>query len=317
VSYPRSALITTSTVPQSAVLRFSAPPSACNCVACRFGHGAAHPVRLPRYTSDMTDAEWQVIEPLMPEAAWRAGHGGRPEEYCRRTVIDAIRYVADNGIKWRNLPTDFGLPWRTVHAIFTRWWHDGDLLALHNDLREKVRRAEGRAAEPTAAIIDSQSVRAAETVGAGSRGYDAGKTVQGRKRHVIVDTLGLVLVVMVTAANIQDRDGARPVLERLRDWYERITLIWADGGYAGKLVTWAKEMLQLTLEIVKRSDDVSGFIVLPRRWVVERTLSWISQRRRCVRDYERLPEHHEAMVLWAMVILMGRRLARSNSRESP
>jgi transposase len=178
----------------------------------------------------------------------------------------------------------------TVHAIFTRWRQDGDLHALHNDLREKVRQAEGRQAEPTAAIIDSQSVRAAETVGAGSRGYDAGKKVPGRKRHVIVDCLGLLLVVLVTAASVQDRDGARPALKYLREVFEKVTLVWADGGYAGELVAWARRKLRLTLQIVKRRDDVRGFVVLPRRWVVERTLAWIFQRRRCVRDYERLPE---------------------------
>jgi transposase len=285
-------------------------------VACRYGRGADHPIRAPHYTTDMSDEEWQVIKPLMPWPAWLHGNGGRPEKYCRRLIMDAIRYVVDNGCKWRNLPADFLVPWRTVHAIFTRWWQDGDLYALHNDLREQIRIAEGREPEPSAGIIDSQSLRAAETVAAGSRGYDAAKKVQGRKRHVIVDTLGLLLVVIVTAAGVQDRDGAKPALERLRDWYERISLIWADSAYAGKLVPWAKKHLRLALEIVKRSDDVSGFVVLPRRWVVERTLSWISQRRRCVRDYERLSEHHEAMVLWAMIILMGRRLARSASPKS-
>jgi transposase len=290
--------------------------TACSCVACRYGRGADHPIRAPRYTTDMSDEEWQAIKPLMPWPAWLHGNGGRPEKYCRRLIMDAIRYVVDNGIKWRNLPADFLVPWRTVHAIFTRWWQEGDLYALHNDLRERVRIADGREPEPSAGIIDSQSLRAAETVAASSRGYDAAKKVQGTKRHVIVDTLGLLLVVIVTAASVQDRDGAQPALARLRDWYERISLIWADSAYAGKLVTWAQKHVRLTLEIVKRSDDVSGFVVLPRRWVVERTLSWISQRRRCVRDYERLSEHHEAMVLWAMIILMGRRLARSASPKS-
>lgn len=186
-------------------------------------------------------------------------------------VVDAIFYVADNGCKWRNLPCDFP-PWRTVHAIFTRWWQDSDVNAIHNDLRDEVRRAEGRDVDPTAAIIDSQSVRAAETVSRESRGYDAGKRVAGRKRHVIVDTIGLLLVVMVTSASVQDRDGARPALLHLRDLFESIRLVWADGGYAGKLVDWAGEKLQLTLEIVKRSDDMQGFVVLPRRWVV-RTLT--------------------------------------------
>lgn len=286
-------------------------------MACRFGHGADRPARPRRYTSDATDAEWQAIAPLLPWPAWLDGVGGHPEAYCRRQVIDAISSLADNGCKWRNLPVDFGIPWRTVHAIFTRPNRSGFTLALHNDLRAKVRRAEGRDAEPTAAIIDSQSVRAAETVGADSRGWDAGKKVAGRKRHVIVDAIGLLLVVLVTAASVQDRDGARPALAFLREVYERITLVWADGGYAGKLVAWAKKKLQLMLEIVKRSDDVTGFVVLPRRWVVERTLSWIFQRRRCVRDYERLPEHHEAMVLWSMIMLMRRRLARANARTAP
>lgn len=285
--------------------------ASCSCVACRFGHGAEHPVRQARYTSDMTEAEGEAIAPLLSWPAWLQGNGGHPEEYCRRQVIDAICYVADNGIKWRNLPADYGMPWKTVHAIFTRWSREGFTIALHNDLREQVRVAEGRAAEPTAAILDSQSVRAAETVGADSRGWDAGKKVAGRKRHVLVDTLGLVLVVLVTAASVQDRDGARPALEFLRDLYEKVTLVWADGGYAGQLVHWAKEKLQLTLAIVKRSDDVKGFVVRPRRWVVERSLSGICQRRRCVRDYERLPAHHEAMVHWSMIMLMRRRLARA------
>jgi transposase len=248
----------------------------------------------------------------MPWPAWLYGNGGRPEEYCRRQVVDAVFYVADNGVKWRNLPLDFP-PWRTVHTIFTRWWGDGDVTALHNDLRDEVRRCEGRDTDPTAAIIDSQSVRAAETVAKATRGYDAGKKVPGRKRHVVVDTLGLLLVVLVTTASVQDRDGARPVLEHLREVFDSIILVWADGGYAGRLVGWAKEKLQLTLQIVKRTDDVAGFVVLPRRWVVERTLSWIFQRRRCVRDYERLPEHHEAMVKWAMIMLMARRLARETT----
>ncbi|MEN8649716.1 IS5 family transposase [Streptomyces sp. 21So2-11] len=238
---------------------------------------------------------------------WTATAGGRRSTAVAQ-VVDAIFYVADNGCKWRNLPGDFP-PWRTVHAIFTRWFQDGDVDAVHNDLRDLVRQAEGREADPTAAIIDSQSVRAAETVGADSRGYDAGKKVAGRKRHVITDCLGLLLVVMVTTASVQDRDGAKPALSHLRELFESITLVWADGGYAGKLVTWAKEKLWLTLEIVKRSD-LPGFVILPRRWVVERTLSWISQRRRCVRDYERLPQHHEAMVKWSMIMLMARRAAR-------
>lgn len=194
-------------------------------------------------------------------------------------------------------------------ALFTRWYGDGDLDAVHSDLRAKVRCAAGHQTEPSAAIIDSQSLRAAETVGADTRGFDAGKKTPGRKRHVSVDCLGLLLVVLVTAASGQDRDGARPGLSCLRDLFERIALVWADGGYAGQLVDWAQDKLRITLEIVKRSD-AAGFVVLPRRWVVERTLSWLFRRRRLVRDYQRLPGHHEAMVKWAMIQLMARRLAR-------
>lgn len=293
------------------------PAPGCACVACRFGQGADRPPRPRRYGSDATDAEWAVLVPLLPWPAWLDGAGGHPEKYCRRQVLDAIAYVVDNGIKWRNLPVDFGIGWRTVHAIFTRWNRTGFTLAVHNDLREQLRLAEGRDREPTAAIIDSQSVRAAETVGAGSRGFDAGKKVAGRKRHVVVDTIGLLLVVVVTAANIQDRDGARTALALLGAWYETITRIWADGAYAGKLVTWAYTRFGYLVEIVKRSETATGFEVIPRRWVVERSLAWITRRRRCVRDYERLPEHHEAMVLWAMTLVMRRRLARLTAHPTP
>ena len=298
-----------SSYPVPPTLVSSALISPCPCAACRHGRGADQPVRAARYTSDMSDAEWAVVAPLLPLPCWLDGHGGRPEKYCRRAVIDAIRYVCDNGVKWRNLPSDFP-PWRTVHAAFTRWWQDGDLHELHESLREKIRVLVGKNWEPSAAIIDSQSIRAAETVGKDTSGYDGGKRVGGRKRHIAVDTLGLLLVCVVTAASVQDRDGAKPLLERLRAIHEQILLVWADGAYAGKLVGWATEKLKLALDIVKRTDDMTGFVVLRRRWVVERTLSWICRRRRCVRDYERLPEHHEAMVKWAMVIVMSRRLAR-------
>ncbi|MGW7201815.1 IS5 family transposase [Streptomyces chryseus] len=257
----------------------------------------------------MSDAERLVIEPLLPLAAWRWGWGGRPEKYCRRKIVDAIRYVVDNGCKWRALPVDFP-PYQTVYAFFVRWERAQYIDDLHDTLRDRLRRHAGRDTEPSAAVIDSQSVRAAETVALDSRGWDAGKKVNGRKRHIAVDTLGLLLVVLVTMASVQDRDGARPLTSRLRRLHHRITLVWADGGYAGKLVTWAQERWSLNLDIVKRNHDVKGFVVLPRRWVVERSLSWICRRRRCVRDYERLSEHHEAMVKWSMIILMTRRLAR-------
>jgi transposase len=177
-------------------------------------------------------------------------------------------------------------------------------------MRDQVRLAENRAAEPSAAVVDTQSVKAAETVGKPSRGYDAGKKINGRKRHIVVDTLGLLLCVLVTGAGVQDRDVARPLLAQLAAHCRRVRLVWADGGYAGKLA-WVCERLGLTLRIVKRSEAAQGFTVLPRRWVVERTLAWIIGHRRCARDYELLQRHHETMVRWSMIRITSRRLART------
>ena len=233
--------------------------------------------------------------------------GGRPEKHHRRTMISAIFYVTDNGIKWRALPRDFP-PWRTVYGYFAAWRDDGTLARLHDGLRARVRAAAGRDPEPTAAIIDSQSVRAADTVPKASRGWDNAKKVNGRKRHIAVDTTGLLLAVVITAASVQDRDAARPLLWNLHRTSRRIRLIWADSVYAGKLGPWAASM-KMTLQIVARRK-AHTFEVLPRRWVVERTFAWISKHRRTVRDYERLPASHEAMILWAMTALMACRLAQ-------
>ena len=223
--------------------------------------------------------------------------------------MDAIFYVVDNGIKWRALPADFP-PDSSVFKYFTRWENAGATQRILDAFRDRVRLAEDRVAAPSAAVIDSASVRGAETVGADTRGYDAGKKVNGRKRHIAVDTMGLLLAVVVTGAGVQDRDGARPLLEKLAASCRRIQLVWADGGYAGKLVLWAKETLHLALTVVKRSDDTKGFTVLLRRWVVERTLAWIARHRRCVRDCGHLPAHHEAMVRWTMIRITSKRLAK-------
>lgn len=275
---------------------------------------AAHlqSARPRRYPSDMTDAEWEVIAPLVP--AGRPGpRGGRPPVHSRRDIIDAIRYVTHNGGVWRALPADFP-PWKTVYHYHALWTKDGTLNRLHDRLRAQVRQAEGRQPEPSAAIIDSQSVRAAEMVAPTSRGYDAGKKVNGRKRHIVVDTIGLLLIVLVTGAEVQDRDGARLALWALPACFTSISLIWADAGYAGKLVTWAQHALGLTVQIVRKLAGQVGFQVLHRRWVVERTLAWITRYRRTVRDYERLPAHHAAFIQWAMITVMARRLARHHSR---
>jgi transposase len=251
-----------------------------------------------------------MIAPLLPPPASTTCGGGRPEAWCRRTILDAIFYLADNGCKWRALPVDFP-PRSTVFGFFSRWREHSVWDQVHDVLRDRVRAREGRRSEPTAAIIDSQSVRAAETVGAESRGWDNGKKVGGRKRHVAVDVLGLLLLVHVTGANVQDRDAAFFLLQRMRLLHRKITLVWADGGYDyGKLIDGARKILKVTVQIVRRTDDMTGFVILPRRWIVERTLSWICQRRRCVRDYERRTDNHEAMVTISMIMLMSRRLAR-------
>ena len=263
----------------------------------------------------MGDGEWAVIEPTLPEPGWMQGRGGRPARHCRRDILDAIRYLVKEGISWRAMPADFP-PWPTVFGYLRDWQASGVTERMHGQLRDACRIAAGRTPGPTAAIIDSQSVKAAEEVARASRGYDAGKKINGRKRHIAVDVLGLLLTVLVTAASVQDRDGAKPLLWNLRRAFPTVKLTWADGGYAGKLVAWAKTALKLTLQIVKRPDDLHTFKVLPRRWVVERTLAWITRHRRTARDYERLIAHHETMIYWAMIDVMARRLAQ-RPRPSP
>jgi transposase len=265
------------------------------------------------YPTSLTDAEWAVLQPLLQRPA--TPRGGRPPSHPLRVIVDAIRYLVRTGCAWRLLPHQFPPP-GTVYWWFAKWTADGTLQRLHQVLREQVRVQAGRRPTPTAAIVDSQSVRAADTVPRHSRGWDAGKKVNGRKRHLAVDTMGLLLLVMVTAASVQDRDAARPLLWQLRVAYRGIRLCWADAGYAGKLVAWAAQMLHLMVQIVRKRPGQSTFEVLPRRWVVERTLAWISKHRRCVRDYERLPAHHAAMVTWAMVAVMTRRLARPHRPPS-
>ena len=267
------------------------------CVAGRQARG---------YPSDLTDAQWQVIARYLPAEV--PGRRGRPRVWPLRRIVEAILYLDRAGCAWRHLPDSFP-PWPTVYGYFAAWRDDGTLARLHDALRGQVRAAAGRDAEPTAAVIDSQSVRAADTVPRASRGWDNAKKVNGRKRHIAVDAMGLVLAVVITAASVQDRDAARPLLWNLHRTCCRIRLIWANAVYAGKLASWAATM-KMTLCIVARRNP-HAFEVLPRRWAVERTFAWISKHRRTVRDYERLPASHEAMILWAMIALMARRLAQA------
>ncbi|MFI8908715.1 IS5 family transposase [Streptomyces albidoflavus] len=280
----------------------------CDCLAHRFGNAADQPGRAPAYSTDLTDAEWRVIRPLLPVPGWLEGRGGRPEGYCHRQMLDAVFYVLDNGIKWRAMPVDFPA-WGRVYAFFRRWREAGLIAELHDRLRGKVRERAGREEEPTAAIIDSQSVKADAVVGAASRGYDGGKKINGRRRHLICDTAGLLLLINVTAGDVTDRQAAAGMLPALRDRFPAITRLWADGGYTGTLITWALAALHLAVTVIKRSDDASGFVVLPRRWAVERTFDWLMRSRRLARDYERRSHTSEAMILWSMTMLMTRRLA--------
>ena len=265
------------------------------------------PVR--RYPSDLTDQQWALIEPMV-----QALPGGRPAGHPRRRIVEAILYVNRTGCSWRQMPHDFP-PWGTVYWYFQRWSEDGTTDRIHDALRDALRDAGERDPMASAGIVDSQSVKGADTVGRDTRGYDAGKKINGRKRHIVTDTLGLLVVVLVTSAALQDRDGGRLVLGRARMKMPSIVLVWADGGYAGKLLAYAQHHFRILVEIVKRTDKRPTFEVLPRRWVVERTLSWLMRTRRLARDYERLPEHAEAMVKWSMIGLMTRRLAHSPGRR--
>ncbi|WP_093267576.1 IS5 family transposase [Saccharopolyspora shandongensis] len=267
------------------------------------------------YPSSLSNEVWAVLEPLMPVRDRRKG--GAARKYGDRPVLDAIFFVLRSGCQWRMIPRDL-LPWDAAYRWFRTWTTDGTIDRVHDALRDQVRFQAGRQADPTAAVLDAQSIKSSE--GGEARGFDMGKKTTGRKRHLIVDTLGLLLVVMVTSASVQDRVGGREILQRLAARFPSIALVWADGGYANSIVNgllaWAKENLGLVLEIVKRSDEAKGFRVLPRRWVVERTFGWLVRNRRLARDYERLTANSETMIKLAMIRLMATRLAGQAVRWS-
>ncbi|GAA3909054.1 IS5 family transposase [Streptomyces lacrimifluminis] len=285
----------------------------CDCYVHRFG-SIASGQRARCYPSDMTDAEWAEVRSAVPVPAWLLKQGGRPEAYCHREMLDAVRYLVDNGVKWMAMPVDFPY-WRAVYDFFRRWRTYDYVRELHERLRRTARERSGRNAEPSAGIIDSQSVDASETVGEDSRGYDGGKSRDGRKRHILTDTEGLFLEVTVTTADVHDSKAAPALLETFMDQPGRLLkLVWVDSAYQGPALAKAFARHGVRTEVVRRSDGQRGFVVLARRWVVERTLSWLARSRRLNRDHERRPDHHTQMVWWAAVIRLSRRLAADAPR---
>jgi putative transposase len=268
-----------------------------------------------QYGSDLTNEEWDILASLIPPAK----PGGRPRTTDIREVLNAIFYILRSGCSWRLIPHD--LPsWQTVYDYFCKWRISGLWEQINTTLREKVRRAAGRDSQPSASIIDSQSVKTTER--GGIAGYDGGKKINGRKRHLLVDTMGLVLKAKVHAADMADRDGAKLLLEPISGMFSRLRHCWVDMGYRGDVIEWIKQKLGWTVDVVKRPSkwgrypiDVEpppmpAFTVLPRRWVVERTFAWIGRNRRMSKDYEYLPETGEAWIYTAMSRLMLRRLAK-------
>jgi len=257
------------------------------------------------YPTDLNDTQWLKIRPYLPAQS----ETGRPRKHGWRMILNSIFYILQSGCAWRLLPKEMP-PWKTVYHYFRLWRKDGTWEHIHGVLREKVRLKFGKKRQASASILDSQSSKSAE--GGLACGFDAAKQVSGRKRHTLVDTLGLILKVKVTAGHVQDRDGAKSMLKELYDEQQivkRLRLIWADGSYRGELISWVRETFGWKLEIVEKSKEKHGFEVLPKRWIVERTFAWLIRQRRLARDYERLPETCEAFIYLAMIRLMLRRLA--------
>ncbi len=260
------------------------------------------------YPSDLTDIEWKIIKEIMNrELPYTTG---RPVEVDYREIWNAIFYINRTGCQWRYLPHDFP-PYTTVNYHYLKWMRCGLYQKVNDALRRQAREQAGRNAEPSAGIIDSQSVKGTPE-SAKESGFDGGKLVKGRKRHIVVDTMGYLLTVVVHAANIFDGKGARAVLKQLYETVKTLKKIWADSAYSGELEEWVRNTLECVLEIVKKVHS-KGFHVLPRRWVVERTLAWLTRFRRLSKDYERKPSSSESMAYIASIRLMLKRLGAAQS----
>lgn len=255
------------------------------------------------YPTDLTDEKWNILKEILPQPQVL----GRPPK-DRRTIVNAMLYLIYSGCQWRMLPREYG-PWATVYSCFRRWRLLGVWQQIHDYLVVLIRCEAGRAGTPSVGIVDSQSVKSADHPG--SRGFDAGKKIKGRKRHLLVDTFGLIIAVLVTPASVQDRDGARQLLTLLQQGWTRLRTLWADGGYSGKLIEWVRLLRahhRIRLQIIRRSDARGGFKILPKRWIVERTFAWLVKNRRLRTDYETRQINATAMIHIAMIRLMLNRL---------
>jgi putative transposase len=255
-----------------------------------------------QYNSDLSDTEWEIIEPMLPQAFKQ----GRRATVNFREVVNGIFYLLKNGCTWQNLPHDFP-PYSTVYFYFQRWTLTGLIAEINRKLSERIRVAQGKEPTPSLASLDSQSTKTTET--AGSRGIDGGKLIKGRKRFVIADTLGLVIGVVVRAANIGERAGAKLLLESLKYPLERLEKILVDAGFTGvEMTEWVKENFGWIWEVSTRPDNQKGFVVESKRWVVERTFAWLGKCRRLSKDYEYYEQSSESFIYLALIRLMLRNL---------